>query len=521
MAKKATGQLISKHGKHYARVRTSANVRRAFLLSAVAREDEARARVDVLAGLAAQLRTIGQPDLAVELLEAGAAAREGDELDEVIDTVRRLVAGELRIKPTSTMTFKQLGEMWTSGQLAERWPDHIKRKRERNGAATDRQRLERHVYPLVGRVRLVDFTLSHAELVMRSLPPGLERATRRQYAQLVSRVLSLAAYPCRIIDASPIPRGFLPKLGPAKARSFLYPDEDRQLLACAAVPFGHRVLYGFASREGMRKGELEALSWRDLDLERGRLRLDRNKTDTPRAWALDPGVARALRALYALRGEPGPDALVFVDEAGEALPRLSHLARTFRAHLRLAGVDRAELFERSEQRIPIVAHDLRATFITIALACGRTETWVADRTGHTSSVMINRYRRAARSLSELGIGELAPLDQALPELAPFLEAPAPAASAEGEDEALGAPEGDRAPNGHQALEAPSRGRNEQRRNPEGSRRFAEERTRTSTTFRPLEPESSASASSATSAWAAGCTRRAGGCQASGGSEIFS
>jgi hypothetical protein len=46
-------------------------------------------------------------------------------------------------------------------------------------------------------------------------------------------------------------------------------------------------------------------------------------------------------------------------------------------------------------------------------AAGRSETWVADRTGHRSSVMINAYRRASRHAAELGLGELAPLDRAL------------------------------------------------------------------------------------------------------------
>jgi hypothetical protein len=61
-------------------------------------------------------------------------------------------------------------------------------------------------------------------------------------------------------------------------------------------------------------------------------------------------------------------------------------------------------------------HDLRGTFVTLSLAAGRSETWVADRTGHTSSQMINRYRRAARSAGELSLGQLAPLDQVIPEL---------------------------------------------------------------------------------------------------------
>jgi hypothetical protein len=54
--------------------------------------------------------------------------------------------------------------------------------------------------------------------------------------------------------------------------------------------------------------------------------------------------------------------------------------------------------------------------VTIALATGQTETWVADRTGHKSSTMINRYRRAARMAAELNLGSLQPLDEAIPEL---------------------------------------------------------------------------------------------------------
>ena len=83
------------------------------------------------------------------------------------------------------------------------------------------------------------------------------------------------------------------------------------------------------------------------------------------------------------------------------------MADLLRDDLKLAGVTRAELYERSEVRMPIRAHDLRSTFVTLSLAAGRSETWVSDRTGHRSTQMISRYRRAARTADELEIGELA------------------------------------------------------------------------------------------------------------------
>jgi len=86
-----------------------------------------------------------------------------------------------------------------------------------------------------------------------------------------------------------------------------------------------------------------------------------------------------------------------------------------REHLEAAGIDRPELFERSASRQPIRVHDLRATFVTLSLAAGKTETWVQDRTGHTTNAMLQRYRRAARTVREVALGPLLPLDEALPE----------------------------------------------------------------------------------------------------------
>jgi integrase len=181
-----------------------------------------------------------------------------------------------------------------------------------------------------------------------------------------------------------------------------------------AVPFGYRLLWGFIAREGMREGEALGLTWECVDLVRGMVRLDENKTDDPRAWALDPGVARALR-IY--RQHLAPDAegsdTVFIQRSKFGL------AETFRLHLERAGIkaERRELFVTTAARQQIRVHDLRGTFVTLALANGRPESWVMARTGHRSSQMVNRYRRIANSFAELNLGDLAPLDQVIPELA--------------------------------------------------------------------------------------------------------
>jgi hypothetical protein len=118
-------------------------------------------------------------------------------------------------------------------------------------------------------------------------------------------------------------------------------------------------------------------------------------------------------------------------EQGETIDE-DHLAERFRAHLNLAGVRREELFHRSANRSPIRIHDLRATFVTLALANGRTEAWVCDRTGHRSSQMVNRYRRAARSASELNLGTLASMFRTIPEFSAMVPEASPTSANGGE-----------------------------------------------------------------------------------------
>ena len=54
--------------------------------------------------------------------------------------------------------------------------------------------------------------------------------------------------------------------------------------------------------------------------------------------------------------------------------------------------------------------------MTVALANGKTEQWVTDRTGHRPSQMLATYTRQARTWAELDLGTLQPIDALLPEM---------------------------------------------------------------------------------------------------------
>jgi integrase len=418
MPKRATGHVRWVNGVAVARISVTATKRESLPMPTCTNDAEARERSELLATIAKKLRaTAVAQDLVMKVLGV-VASSPARSLGSALRMVDDVAGG--RIAPTNVSrapTFQQIGEEWTSGKLAARYPDRIRVKRS---AEDDESRLRIHIYPVIGSIPIDRITLDLCEDVMRRLPSTMAVATRRNVGQLIMRILTMAVLPLRLIKESPIPTGFLPLAPKQKALAYLYPDEDRRLMACIGVPLAYRLLWGFLDREGMREAEALKLTWADLDLERGAVRLDKNKTDEPRAWALDAGVAEALRR-YRDRYHPSPEpsARVFVDPQGRpVLGGKLKLPAMLRAHLVEVGLhrERPELFTTTAERHQMRVHDLRGTFVTVSLMNGKSESWISDRTGHKSSQMINRYKRTARTFAELQTGELEPLFRAIPEL---------------------------------------------------------------------------------------------------------
>lgn len=319
---------------------------------------------------------------------------------------------------SSNIAFEEFGRLWTSGALAERFPDHVKKKAS---ASDDASRLRKYVYPIIGTEQVRAFEgrvgLELVEGVIAGLPPAgstFRPSTRRQVLQAIHRLLTLAVYPAKLLVANPLPKGFMPRVPADKAKSYIYPEEDAKLMTLRELPLVYRLFFGILSREGLRVSELLGLRWGDVDLTRGVLTLDQNKTDEPRAWALQPDVAEALRRWRKLRRNQGAHTIL-VDRTGASIDRHA-VASLLRESLKTAGVTRPQLFEASDTRIALRAHDLRASFVTVNLALGRSEAWITDRTGHRSSQMVAVYKRAARSHVELQLGPFSPLYEAIPEL---------------------------------------------------------------------------------------------------------
>ncbi len=134
-----------------------------------------------------------------------------------------------------------------------------------------------------------------------------------------------------------------------------------------------------------------------------------------RTWAMQAGVAAALKALKSAEGKKGSDFL---------FPQLTRdqklaLAEGIRADLMASGVtddERPDLFASGDGQEPFRFQDLRQSFVAFALAMGFTETQVMARTQHTTSQVMQKHYGRKKELALTILekqGPFLPLDVAL------------------------------------------------------------------------------------------------------------
>jgi integrase len=341
-----------------------------------------------------------------EVKRVAKALARAASVDEVQKIVVRAQHSALHPMTVSRgTTYKDVAELWLGGDLRKRFPDKV-RSLNAKSVKDNRSRLEEYIYPQLDTLVMADFKKLHGNSVMAMIPDDVGPVYRRHIAQTMRKVVQYAVEPLGLLEFNPLPRGFLPLIPKGKAKAYLFPDEDAKLVSSKALPLVRRLFWGILNREGFRLTEGLTLDWADVDMDHGVINLDKNKTSNPRAWkgAVD---SMAAFALLKSLGHTRPFA---------ELGTLHHAAEALREDLTAAGVNRHALHHSSENRTHIRAHDLRATFTTISIANGKTENWIALRTGHTTHAMIEKYRRAAATIAELDLGPLKDMREVVPEL---------------------------------------------------------------------------------------------------------
>ena len=198
------------------------------------------------------------------------------------------------------------------------------------------------------------------------------------------------------LDLEPPPK-------PRQERDWLTSEEFRRLLDAAGRP--ERNLPGLAERDqltllalvttGLRRSELCALEWRDLELD-GRKRsllVRHGKGGKSRRQPLPAGVARELRTLRDAR-QPEPTDPVFCGLAGGRLQE-TILADVIRRAAKRAGIEKH-----------VTAHTLRHTAATwLRQEVGDTRL-VAEYLGHADLSTVARYAHVDREELFEAVGRL-------------------------------------------------------------------------------------------------------------------
>jgi integrase len=294
----------------------------------------------------------------------------------------------------------------SSTSAAEKWWDDFFAARDAKGLSPVRSLYTTHLGPALGGKHPREWTREDCERVVAELDGKIGASITWKTAAnawgLFTKACKVASSAksgaLRVRSDNPCVGVEPPERGEKKAKQWLHPSELSKLLECADVPRRWRRLYALLAYTYVRPSELKVLEWSDVDLEVGTIHVTK-AWDRARATLKAPKTAAGVRhvpiepalkpLLEALKDEAS-DATVFV------MPPAEDWADRFRAHLKRAGIERAELYASSTTQKQITLYDLRATGITWRCLRKDYGPEIQQAAGHEKYDTTDGYIRTAR-----------------------------------------------------------------------------------------------------------------------------
>jgi len=221
-----------------------------------------------------------------------------------------------------------------------------------------------------------------------------------------SKVLAL-----RVRDDNPADKVEGPDVGSARSAPYLFPSELDAIVASPRIPPRWKRIIVLATFLYVRRGELDALQWSDVNLEQGYVHVhsasDRKhvtgetKTGITRRVPIEPTLRPLLQAMREAANGEG--------RVVTAMPPTEDIAGRFRRYVQWALEDagipvRAELIADDETRRPITWHDLRHTGITWRAVRGDEPLKIQRAAGHTNLSTTQRYINEAETFDAAAFG---------------------------------------------------------------------------------------------------------------------
>ena len=267
--------------------------------------------------------------------------------------------------------------------------------------------LNLHLLPAFGNCRLCDIGAVEVQrYILEKFGKGLGWETCNHLRNLLSKIFASAKKWGHFAGENPAAAMELPEKHPTKEKRVLMPDEVTRLLAVLREPVFTMVL--IAVLTGLRVGELLALRWQDVDLDRGELRVEqsvyRGSVGSPktkgsrRTLPLPEAAVIALKRMALRLPDGNPERLVFSSRKGTTLNDTNLLLR----HLKPAG---------QKIGVPWVSwHTFRRTHATLLQLAGGSAKDAQAQLGHSQitttlgiyTIPVPAHQRAAvEKLSQL------------------------------------------------------------------------------------------------------------------------
>ena len=290
------------------------------------------------------------------------------------------------ISRQATKPHKRTEEL-TVGDYLKEWYEALPRELRENTKNYYKYLISYILETDITALRLVNVRPPDVQRAVNQLPARLAAATRRKACEFLRSVFK-QALEWDMIEKNPFRGVKLPKTQPKESR--FWTEKEAAVFLTAAKGTRHYAAFYVAIATGLRVGELLALTWKDVDLKKGCIKVSKTllsatggkpitgppKTSgSNRTVFLDPGTVEVLKAHRTAQLEQRLKAgakwqdhnLVFTRRNGGAMPYETLNAFLYRQRL-----------------IPVVSvHSLRHTHATFLLSQGVPETVIADRLGHT------------------------------------------------------------------------------------------------------------------------------------------
>jgi len=274
-------------------------------------------------------------------------------------------------RPSSSCTLREYAE--------NRWLPEVLPTVKHSTQKNYQYILRVHVYPALGdmQLRLINRDVVQG-FISAKLRSGLSWRTSKGIRTALGTVMG-AAEMAELIPSNPVRKTRFPRRGPTKPRAEIAPEKILELLEALPEPSGS--LAWLLVLTGLRIGELLAVRWRNIDLEKKELRVTHSVYDghfdvpkTPRSQRSVPLGPKAVEILTARKpAVSNPEALVFPNREGGAFDRHNLTNRQLKSTCKKLGL------------VGVNWHWLRHANATLLDAVGTPLGTVQALLGHSSS----------------------------------------------------------------------------------------------------------------------------------------